>query len=168
MSESDPDGNVPVESLAPNGAPTSPEEKLARIEAQLKERPAPAFGPRMLHLHIRYPGLYLLFIAVNLLDLVITRVAIDQFGMNEANALAKGILVRLGFAGFALYKVFMTGLVIVLAEIISRTKPRWAFWIVVCGCLAIGAVVVWGAGHLIGLLLSRQESVSISQVLANP
>ena len=119
-------------------------EKLAKLEEELARRPEPVVGPRMLHWNVRFPGLYLLFILLNLLDLTITKIAIDHLGMNEANVLAKNVLVSHGFGGFLLYKLFLTVLVIVLAEIIARTRPGWALGLIIFGCMAIGAIVAWG------------------------
>ena len=142
------------------------DEKLARIERDLEERRRDAIQRRMLHIHLRYPGLYLLFILVNLLDLIVTRIALDQFGLNEANIAAKGMLIRFGFVGFTLYKLFLTGLVITLAEIISRTKPRWAFLLIFLGSVAVGMVVMLSLGHLIGLTMARPDVAAVSNTLA--
>ena len=166
MSAPDPNVNDPGEPSRLNPPPAELDEKLARIERDLEERRRDAAKPRMLHIHLRYPGLYLLFILVNLLDLVLTRIALDQFGMNEANVAAKGMLIRFGFVGFTLYKFFLTGLVITLAEIISRTKPRWAFLLILLGSVAVGMVVMLSAGHLIGLMMNRPDAAVLSRALA--
>ena len=103
---------------------------------------------------IRFPRLYILYILLNLLDLMITRLAINNMGMVEANFLARGVLLNFGFAGFLLYKLLLTAIVIVLAEIIARKRPRCALAIIVFGCVAVGAVVAWGAAHLLGFTSS--------------
>ena len=107
-------------------------------------------GPRVFHLEIRTPRLYLLFVALNLLDLLITRAAINNVGADEGNRLAKSVLVRFGFGGLALYKLALTGMVITLAEIVSRTRPRWALTLMVFGSITMGLVVLWGAWRLVG------------------
>lgn len=166
MSAPDPNVNDPVEPSRQASPPAELDEKLARIEREIGERRRDAAQPRVLHIHLRYPGLYLLFILVNILDLVVTRIALDQFGMNEANIAAKGILIRFGFVGFTLYKLFLTGLVVALAEIISRTKPRWAFLLIFLGSVAVGMVVVLSLGHLIGFMMGRPDVAAVSNTPA--
>ena len=105
-------------------------------------------GPKVLQWEIRFPRLYLLVVVLNMLDLMVTKIAIDQKGLDEANVLAKSVLVTFGFSGFILYKFVLTGLVIMLTEMISRRKPRWAFKLIVFGCIAMGLVVLWGVLHV--------------------
>ena len=129
---------------------TSPETEhdVQTLQEKLKESSTTAIGPKVLQWDIRFPRLYLLFVVLNMLDLMVTKIAIDQKGMDEANVLAKIVLVTFGFSGFILYKFVLTGLVITLTEMISRRKPRWAFGLVIFGCIAMGLVVLWGVLHV--------------------
>ena len=144
---------TPVEK-DPSGQTGSQVEALGE---ELRKSTKVEMGPRMLQWDIRYPGLYLAFITLNLLDLLITKMAIDQRGMDEANILAKGFLLHFGFPGFVIYKLFLTGMVIVLVEVISRKRPLWALALIVFGCAAIGSVVAWGGVHATGFMFGHGE-----------
>lgn len=133
------------------------ESQVESLGEALRQSSKGTVGPKMLHWDIRYPGLYLAFITLNLLDLLITKTVIDHRGMDEANFLAKGFLLHFGFMGFVLYKLSLTGLVVLLAEVIARKRPVWAMGLIIFGCVAIGSVVVWGAAHLSGIMLPRGE-----------
>ena len=148
--ESDTGETSGVEPPCPDEGASDAQQRARELQEQLVKSTETTVGPRVFHLEIRYPRLYLLFVALNLLDLLITKAAINEMGRDEANVLAKSVLVRFGFGGFVLYKLFLTGLVVTLAEIISRTRPRWAFGLIAFGCLAMGLVVLWGAWHLLG------------------
>ena len=125
-------------------SPDSP----AVAEKKLRTSLTTNIGSKVLRWEIRFPGLYLLFVILNMLDLMITKIAINQKGLDEANVLAKSVLVTFGFSGFILYKLVLTGLVITLTEMISRKKPRWAFKLILFGCIAMGLVVLWGVLHV--------------------
>jgi hypothetical protein len=146
--------DVPVES-APAGEPPPSVDAMGE---KLRESSKGALGPKMLHWDIRFPRLYLLFIFVNLVDLLATRVGMDQKGMVEVNVVARWFLLNLGFASFVLYKLVLTVLVIFLAEKIGNKKPRWAFALLVFGCLAIGVVALWTLIHLFGLVFSQGDN----------
>lgn len=140
MAEVEPEPKTQPES--PAESEHAHDDRLAEIERQLTERKTAAVGPKALHWEVRFPGLYLVFVALNLADLLITRIAVNQTGSDEANRLAKQVLVRFGFVGLLVYKVALTTLVIALTEVIARNKPRWGFRLIVFGCIAFGFVVL--------------------------
>ncbi len=162
----------PVEKSVEDAARTeSAEERASRVEAlgeELRKRSREATAPRMLQWEIRYPRMDLLFVLLNMMDLFVTRMGMDKKGMVEANLLPKWFLLQFGFGGFMAYKIVLTILVIVLAEVISRKRPRWAFGVMVFGCLFIGAVVVWGAVQLFSLTMFFRGNEAASVLLSGP
>lgn len=124
-------------------------DPLDVAEKKLRESSIRRSGKsKVLQWEIRFPGLYLLFVVLNMLDLMVTKIAINQKGLDEANVLAKSVLVAFGFLGLTLYMLALTGLVIMLTEIISRKKPQWAFKLILFGCIAMGLVVLWDVLHV--------------------
>ena len=134
----------------PQQSPAEDEARQAQeLSERLRESGHTTVGPRTLHLEIHHPRLYLLFVALNIMDLIITRLAINYVGADEVNVLGKSILIRFGFGGLAIFKVVMTTMAIVLAEIISRTRPHAAFGLMIFGSIAMGLVVLAGTWYLV-------------------
>lgn len=138
---------------APSVAPGQAERRAREL---LSSRSKPTVGPAVLQWEIKFPRLYLLFIALNIMDLLVTVAVMNQAGMIEANPWARLILFHFGLRGFLLYKLALTTMVIVLAEIIARHRPRTAMALMVFGCTALGMVVLYGGMHLFRALLSSR------------
>jgi hypothetical protein len=105
-------------------------------------------GPGVLRVEIHHPKLYLLFITLNLADLVLTLIVMNYLGMREVHPAARWILLNFQTWGLAAYKLGLTGLVIVLAELVHRQRPRLSMGLMVFGSLLMTLVVAWSLGQM--------------------
>ena len=97
--------------------------------------------PMLLLTHLQFPTEYGLFLAVNMLDLVMTMLFIERGG-GEANPLANWILLAGGKTGFIVYKVALVLLVIALCEVVARKRRLAARLLVAFGILSVGIIAV--------------------------
>ena len=70
----------------------------------------------------------------------------------ESNPVAQWFIGHWGFRGMAGYKLIMTLIVVVIAEIVGRQKPMVARILLWGGTIVVGAVVV----HSLRLLLAHR------------
>lgn len=90
------------------------------------------------------------FVLVSVLDIVMTFLAL-RFSAEgrttgtivESNPVAHWFLARWGIQGMALFKLAMTALVVVIAEVVGRVRPVVARLLLWGGTLVVGAVVVY-------------------------
>ncbi len=83
------------------------------------------------------------FVALNILDLVVTFFLLNHGGFRESNGIADYYLDRWGFAGMVWYKILSVMIVIVVTQIVARYRFRIARWILIFGCLVMGGVVLY-------------------------
>lgn len=90
------------------------------------------------------------FVLVSILDIVMTWLALrfsaegrTQGTFIESNPFAQWVLVRWGIQGMAIFKLIMTGLVVVIAEFVGRTRPLVAQALLWGGTAVVGSVVVY-------------------------
>ena len=84
---------------------------------------------------MRYQNQYVWFVFFSALDIMLTW-AILRRGGREVNPVADQIIDMWGLTGAILFKFSLTMLVIIVCEVVTRTRPRTAVW------LATTAVVV--------------------------
>jgi len=70
----------------------------------------------------------------------------------ESNPLAQWFIDHWGFRGMAGYKLIMTLIVVVIAEIVGRQKPLVARMLLWGGTIVVGSVVI----HSLRLLLAHR------------
>jgi hypothetical protein len=88
-----------------------------------------------------------LFLLLSLADLALTWWLLTQAGgaVYESNPLAGWCLANHGWLGLAAFKVALVVLVLGLATIICRQRPRVAGHLLRFGCAVLGVVVVYGS-----------------------
>jgi hypothetical protein len=103
---------------------------------------------------MRHPGKQLLFLLLGLADLALTGLlqAGPTEAVYEANPLAHGLLNCTGWLGLAGFKTVMLALVLCLAVLIARSRPRVAGRVLSIGCGATGAVVLYSAALALGAI----------------
>ena len=90
------------------------------------------------------------FVLVSILDIVMTWLAL-RFSAEgrttgtfiESNPVAQWVLTHWGIQGMALFKLMMTAVVVIIAEIVFRTRPQMARVLLWGGIAAVGSVVVY-------------------------
>ena len=84
------------------------------------------------------------FILVNALDVFMTYVLLNHGPeFQESNPLANSFLTRYGFKGMVYFKFIMVGFVTVVAQLIARTHPTTARWLLIAGSLVVSGVVIF-------------------------
>ncbi len=90
------------------------------------------------------------FVLVSVLDIVMTFLALrfsaegqTQLPIVESNPVAHWFLSRWGIRGMALFKLAMTALVVVIAQVVGRTRPLVASGLLIGGTMVVGSVVVY-------------------------
>jgi hypothetical protein len=87
-------------------------------------------------------ALLVLFAALNIGDLLSTWLDL-RAGLHEGNPLMNVLLAQHGFAALILYKVFVIGVVAVVAAAMWRDRPKLvAITLVACNVLVLGAVAI--------------------------
>ncbi len=61
----------------------------------------------------------------------------------ESNPVARWVLSRWGIQGMVIFKLLMTALVVVIAEVVGTVRPQLARALLWGGTVVIGAVVVY-------------------------
>jgi len=85
------------------------------------------------------------FVALNIMDLVMTFFLLDHGGFRESNKIADYYLDRWGIVGMIWYKIIFVMLIVVIAQIVARKNVKTASWLLYFGCIAIGGVVIYSA-----------------------
>lgn len=116
-----PDPHKPAD--CPQLATSTVREGPTRGIANPHAAPALAFAslPPM-----RYPFLYMLFVAVSSLDITLTWLVLDQHGGYEVNPLAASVIEHWGLPGAIGFKFSLTLFVIIICEVIGRQRDRTA------------------------------------------
>ena len=94
-----------------------------------------------------HPGKQALFVLLSAADFAMTWLLLERLdgGSYEANPVADWWLARHGWAGLALFKALVVGVVLSLATVIALRKPRTAGHLLRLACAIVGVVVVYGA-----------------------
>jgi hypothetical protein len=107
---------------------------------QLKRVPAVIFPWAL------YPNHYAWYVLVGTLDVIVTFVIVAYLGGGEVNELARHILQQHGWPGMVALKYSTVVVVLLVCEIVGRSKPRAGRG------LATGAVVISALPVGLGLL----------------
>jgi hypothetical protein len=93
------------------------------------------------------PDRQVLFALLSLADLTLTWWLLGHSGgaVYEANPVARWWLTHCGWAGFVCFKVAVVLLVLALAVLIARSRPRAAGRLLGLGCLSLSLVVLYSA-----------------------
>jgi len=97
--------------------------------------------PNVLLSRMQFPTEYGLFIAANLLDVLLTMLFI-RYGAGEGNPAAKWIVLQFGKIGFVAFKLVLMFVVIILAEAVARKRRNLARLLIWFGILAMWAVAI--------------------------
>lgn len=73
---------------------------------------------------VLYPDLYCWYVLFATLDIIVTTIVLDYYGMVEANAIAAGVIERYGFIGLVPFKFATVALVLAICEYVGRVRPR--------------------------------------------
>ena len=94
-----------------------------------------------------HPGKGCLFALLSLADLALTWWLLGHSGgeVYEANPVARWCLAKHGWAGLACFKAFVVLLVVGLAAVIARSRPRAAGRLLGLGCAGLAVVVGYSA-----------------------
>ncbi len=106
--------------------------------------------PGFFRRHVLYPTQYTWFVFVSAVDLMFTWLILSPaIGGREVNSLANTIIQRYGLAGLATYKFALVAFVVLMCEVIGRSRPRMgrglAGWAVALPAIA----VVWSGVLLV-------------------
>ncbi|RMH10868.1 MAG: hypothetical protein D6695_10635 [Planctomycetota bacterium] len=95
---------------------------------------------------VLYPDLYCWYVLLAALDIIVTALVLDLYGMIEANALAAKVIDQYGLAGLVPYKFASVILVVLICEYVGKLRPatglRIARLAVGVSCLPILAAAV--------------------------
>ena len=137
---------TPQPPAAPQPEPPPPQQATPEPPPQSPPKPDvdSLFPPRprkqnVLTLTLQFPLEYGLFIAVNLLDLLLTMLLIN-YGGGEANPLAFGAIQWMGKPGLIIFKVLLMLVVIGLCEVIAKRKRLAARLIIWLGILMLAGI----------------------------
>lgn len=84
------------------------------------------------------------FILVNALDVFMTYVLLNHGPeFQESNPFANSFLAKYGFKGMVYFKFIMVGFVTVIAQVIAKTHPTTARWLLIIGTTIVGGVVIY-------------------------
>lgn len=73
---------------------------------------------------VLYPDLYCWYVLFATLDIIITTIVLEYYGMMEANAIAAGVIEQYGFIGLVPFKFATVALVLLICEYVGRVRPR--------------------------------------------
>ena len=86
------------------------------------------------------------FILANALDVFMTYLLLSHGPeFQESNQIAAYFLARFGFKGMIYFKFVLVAFVTVVAQVIARTNPTTARWLLNAGTVITAAVVIYSA-----------------------
>lgn len=94
-------------------------------------------------------------VAITFLALRSSAVGQTQLTIVESNPIAQWVLHRWGFVGMGIFKLLMALIVIVIAEVVGRSRPIVGRGLLIGGTLVVSAVVVYS----VRLLLQHRVAV---------
>ena len=84
------------------------------------------------------------FILVNALDVFMTYALLSHGPeFQESNPLANSLLANYGFKGMVYFKFILVAFVTIVAQIIARTHPTTARWLLIIGTAIVSLVVIY-------------------------
>ena len=106
-----------------------------------------------------------LFATLSLADLALTRFLLERGGgaAYESNPVAAWWLATFGWAGLAGFKLALVGLVVGLALVVSRYRPRAGGRLLAFGCSALLAVVLYSGFLVRGLAAEAGAPAAASE-----
>lgn len=105
-----------------------------------------------------HPGKLCLFAGLSLLDLLLTwkLVQSSEGQVYEGNPVANWWLGRFGWPGLSGFKLSAVLLVVVLAAVVTRYRPRTGGRVLTFACSTVAAVVIYSS-FLVGFLKTQPE-----------
>lgn len=91
------------------------------------------------------------FILVNMLDFFMTFMLLN-FGAIESNPLADFFYKNFGFRGMLFFKLASVAVICILAQVIAKKSMAHARFVLVGGSCIVGAVVIYSAWLLRGMI----------------
>jgi len=85
------------------------------------------------------------FVALNVMDLVMTFFLLNNGGFRESNKVADFFLDRWGIAGMVWYKIIFVMVIVVIAQVVARHRINSARMLLYFGCAVMGGVVLYSA-----------------------
>jgi hypothetical protein len=104
---------------------------------------------------VLFPNLYLWLVFLASLDIILTRVILFFSGV-EMNPIAKMVIDAFGVPGMAAFKFVVVSFVVIVCEIVGRTKRETAQKLAVFAVLITAFPVVWSI-VLVGSIISSGE-----------
>ncbi len=104
---------------------------------------------------VLFPNLYLWLVFLASLDIIMTRVILFFSGV-EMNPIAQMVIDAYGVPGMAVFKFSVVSFVIIVCEIVGRTRRTTAQKLAVFAVLITGFPVVW-SGVLVGSIIASGE-----------
>lgn len=92
---------------------------------------------------------FLFFLAVNVLDVLLTFTLLSLGSFEEANIFARYVLQNFGFNGLIIFKYAVVLLVTCIIQIIATKELHTARRVIVAGTIFIGLVDLWSLGLLV-------------------
>ncbi len=84
-----------------------------------------------------------IFVALSILDLVLTFALLTLGGFREANQLANYFLARWGITGLIAFKIVFVITITIISQFIATRQITTARYLLVFGCIAMGGVVLY-------------------------
>ncbi|HJN80074.1 MAG: DUF5658 family protein [Phycisphaerales bacterium] len=104
---------------------------------------------------VLFPNLYLWLVFLASLDIILTRVILFFSGI-EMNPIAKMVIDAFGVPGMAVFKFSVVSFVIIVCEVVGRTRRMTAQKLAVFAVLITGFPVVWSS-VLVGSIIATGE-----------
>ena len=101
--------------------------------------------------HLLYPNLYLCFVALSMVDLMLTcEVLSSAPGARELNPIAAAMILKYDLFGLIAYKTPMTVLNIALIETVGRLRRQTGFRLAVAAIVITTFPVFWLGFQVLG------------------
>ena len=101
--------------------------------------------------HLLYPNLYLCFVALSMIDLMLTCEVLSVApGARELNPIAAAMVLKYDLFGLIAYKAPMTVLNIALIETVGRLRQQTGFRLAVAAVVITTFPIVWLAFQMVG------------------
>jgi hypothetical protein len=104
---------------------------------------------------VLFPNLYLWLVFFASLDIILTRVILFFSGV-EMNPIAQMVIEKFGVPGMAVFKFAVVSFVIIVCEVVGRTRRPTAQKLAVFAVLITGFPVVWSS-VLVGSIIATGE-----------
>ena len=112
-------------------------------------------SPAGLSAVVLFPNLYLWLVFFASLDIVFTRVILFFSGV-EINPIAGVVIAAFGVPGMSVFKFSVVTFVIIVCEIVGRTKRKTAKQLAVFAVVVTGFPVVWSSVLLMSIIVGGE------------